>query len=279
MEVMVKDITELRGPEIDDRLSEQQLELWTEIRKRMPGIRVGFAPFSYAPHPTLFYADELFARGSFGWDTKNYNSDYTFFITGPFIHKERGSGIERSRLRSKSAATLARKAKEHLRAWTLRDRAKRMASRAAGFAAAKTPQEEEWSKVVDDARQLVSSVSYLGPPASLINAMRHATIPDPNYAHAFRVLAEDMDRRAAAGSKIEPVYVSVYEKRGVPVYDYYSYDSCASSEAVLQSDMPPELYERLATVNILDVGDVVVGVGTRVTEFEYIIAPPELESE
>ena len=278
MEVLVKDVTELRGPEIDDRLSEKHLELWTEIRKRMPGIRVGFADNYVGRRPVLFYADELFARGSFGWDRKSYKSDCTFFITGPFIRKERGYDVEKLRLRSKSAATLARKAKEHLRAWTLQDRAERVDSEAANFAASKTPQEKEWQKVVNDAKKLVVPVTYYNPPVGLISAMRHATIPDANYAHAFRVLAEDMDRKAAAGAGagVSPVYVAVYEKRGVPVYDYYCYETKVGSEAVPQTDMPPELYERLSTLNILDVKDTVAHVGVRASDFEFIINPPDM---
>lgn len=273
MEVLVKDVTELRGPEIDDRLSEKHLELWTEIRKRMPGIRVGYAP-SFGG-PLLYFADELLVRGSFGFNHKKFNDDPTYYIEGPFIHKERG---ERNRLRSKSAATLARKAKDHLRAWRLQYRAERRGSEAAGFAASKTPQEKEWQKVVNDAKKLVVPVTYYDPPVGLINAMRHATIPDANYAHAFRVLAEDMDRKAAAGAGagVSPVYVAVYEKRGVPVYDYYCYKTKVGSEAVPQTDMPPELYERLSTLNILDVKDTVAYVGVRVSDFEFIINPPDM---
>ena len=269
MDILVKDVTELRGPQIEDQLSEAQCELWAEIRKRMPGIRVGYAPG--VGYSLLYFADELLVRGGFGFNTKSYRDDPTYFIEGPFIYKERG---ERNRLRSKSAATLARKAKDHLRAWTLPDRAKRVHSEASSFAASKTPQEEERQKVVRDAKKLVTPVTYYDPPVGLINAMRHATIPDANYAHAFRVLAEDMDRRAAGGAGVDPVYVAVYEKRGVPVYDYYCYKTNVGSEAVPQTDMPPELYERLSTLNILDVKDTVARVGVRVSDFEFIINPP-----
>lgn len=271
MDILVKDVTELRGAQIDDRLSESQCELWAEIRKRMPGIRVGYAPGT--EYVLLYFADELLVRGAFGFSTKDYRSDSTYYIEGPFIYKERG---ERNRLRSKSAATLARKAKDHLRAWTLPDRAKRVHSEAASFAASKTPQEEERQKVVRDAKKLVTPIVYYDPPVGLINAMRHATIPDANYAHAFRVLAEDMDRRAAGVAGVDPVYVAVYEKRGVPVYDYYCYKTQVGSEAVPQTDMPPELYERLSTLNILDVKDTVARVGVRVSDFEFIINPPDM---
>ena len=271
MDILVKDVTELRGPQIENRLSESQCKLWAEIRKRMPGIRVGYAPGT--GYVLLYFADELLVRGAFGFNNKNFGIPPTYYIEGPFIRKERG---EFRRLRSKSAATLARKAKDHLRAWTLPDRAKRMHSEAANFAASKTPQEEEWGKVVYNAKKLVLPVTYYDPPVGLVNAMRHATIPDANYAHAFRVLAEDMDRKAAAGAGVSPVYVAVYEKHGVPVYDYYCYETKAGSEAVLQTDMPPELYERLSTLNILGVNEPVAHVGVRASDFEFIINPPDM---
>lgn len=273
MDILVKDVTELRGAQIDNQLTEPQRVLWAEIRKRMPGIRVGYPPGSGGP--LLYFADEHLVRGSFGFSTKNFGKPPTYFIEGPFIRKRKTRG-EPNRLRSKSAATLARKAKEHLRAWTLPDRAKRMGSEAANFAASKTPQEEEWGKVVRDAKKLVVPVTYYDPPVGLINAMRHATIPDANYAHAFRVLAEDMDRKAAGGAGVAPVYVAVYEKRGVPVYDYYCYVANVGSEALLQANMPPELYERLSTLNILDVKDTVTRVGVRTSDFEFIINPPDM---
>lgn len=268
MEVLVKEVAELRGPQIDDQLTEPQRVLWVEIRKRMPGIRVGFAPG--VGGPLLYFADELLVRGSFGFNHKNFGESPTYFIRGPFIRKARG---EQYVSRSKSAATLARKAKDQLRAWTLRDRAKRLD--AAAFAASKTPQEEEWGKVVRDAKKLVVPVTYYDPPVGLVNAMRHATIPDANYAHAFRVLAEDMDRKAT-GAGVSPVYVAVYEKHGVPVYDYYCYETNAVSEALPQANMPPELYERLSTLNILDVRDMVARVGVRASDFEFIINPPDM---
>jgi len=271
MDILVKNVTELRGPQIDYRLSEAQRALWAEIRKRMPGIRVGFAP-SFGG-PLLYFADELLVRGSFGFNTKSYRDDSTYYIEGPFIRKERG---ETYRLRSKSAATLARKAKDQLRAWALRDRAKRVHSEALIFAASKTPQEKEWDKVVYDAKKLVLPMTYYDPPVGLLNAMRHATIPDANYAHAFRVLIEDMDRKAAAGASVSPVYVAVYEKHGVPVYDYYCYENNVGSEALLQANMPPELYERLSTLNILGVNEPVAYVGVRASDFEFIINPPDM---
>jgi hypothetical protein len=271
MEVLVKDVTELRGPQIDAQLTEPQRALWVEIRKRMPGIRVGFAPG--VGGPLLYFADELLVRGAFGFNSKNFGESPTYFIRGPFIRKERG---EHYVSRSKSAATLARKAKDHLRAWTLHDRAKRFYAAATNFAASKTPQEEEWGKIVRDAKKLGVPVTYYDPPVGLVNAMRHATIPDANYAHASRVLAEDMDRKAAAGAGVSPVYVAVYEKHGVPVYDYCCYETNVVSEALPQANMPPELYERLSTLNILGVHDKVARVGVRASDFEFIINAPDM---
>ena len=271
MDILVKNVTEFRGPQLDAQLTEPQRALWEEIRKRMPGVRVGFAPG--VGGPLLYFADELLVRGKFGFSSKNFGDAPTYYISGPFIRKARG---ERYVSQSKSAATLARKAKDQLRAWALRDRANRFNAAAENFAASKTPQERDWDKVVHGAKKLVVPVTYYDPPVGLINAMRHATIPDANYAHAFRVLAEDMDRRAAGGAGVDPVYVAVYEKRGVPVYDYYCYETKVGSEAVPQTDMPPELYERLSTLNILDVKDTVARVGVRVSDFEFIINPPDM---
>lgn len=277
--ILVRDITELRGPEIDDQLTEEQIKLWVEIRKRMPGIRVGMVEND--PRKYLFYADELAARGSFGFGSKNFRNASTFYIEGPLIRNERGgSGMEHRRLRSGNAATLARKAKTNLRAWTVRDRATHYSFATSRLQTARTPQEDETAKARDNARRLLNGVGYISPTPSFLSALRHVVIPDQNIQHAVRVLIAAMDEeKEKNGTAAQPVYVAVHERRGVPVYDLYNYaNNEILADAAPQDAMPASLYERLATLNIADVEDVVPHIGVKVSAFEFVLYPPKEEA-
>ena len=278
MQIRTTNIQELRGEELANWLGESHVELWEEIRKRMPGVRVGRSLGNAAP--LLYYTDELYARGTFGYSAKNFGDARTFYIQGPFISKGRAGYGERERLRSKSAATLARKAKKELRAWGVLDRAKAMRNAAAKLSAAKTDDEEKLARLRGDARRLLFTLSYGGATPAFLNALRYVEIPDQNVQHAVRVLIEEHDEQRASGGKPEPVYVAAYEHRGVPVYDYYDYNTPqVNAEAAPQSSMPTELYERLSVLNITEVNDVVPHIGVKASDFEFVLFPPKQEEK
>lgn len=279
MQVRTTSLTELRGHEIDARLSEKQLELWSEIRKRMPGVRVGRHIGSDAPY--LFYQDEHYARGFFGYSLKNFNADgYTFFVEGPFISNRRGGhGSESRRIRSKSAATLARKAKEGLRAWTVRDRAVEKSVHKNRVLTEHNPDEKARQNRVTDAKRLLFGVGYISPTTSFLRALRSVTLPDQNIQYAVNLLVEDEELEAKRGPRPDPVYVAVYEKRGLPVFDYYQYaNNTIVHDAEPQDMMSSALYERLSVLNVLEENVLVEDAGMKVSDFEFILLPPEEES-
>lgn len=279
MQVRTTSLTELRGHEVDARLSDKQLELWSEIRKRMPGVRVGLQVGSDAPH--LFYQDEHYARGYFGYSLRSSRAGYsTFFVHGPFIRNRRGGdNTEFRRIRSKSAATLARKAKEELRAWTVRDRAVEQSVYRNKVLTEHTPEEKVRQNRVTDAKRLLFGFGYISPTTSFLRALRSVTLPDQSIQHAVNLLIEDEELEAQRGPRPDPVYVAVYEKRGLPVFDYYQYaNNTIVHDAEPQDMMSSALYERLSVLNVLEENVLVEDAGMKVSDFEFILLPPEEES-
>lgn len=282
MNVRVDKVTALTPTEFDANVDDRVAELYGEIRKRMPGIRCGIykQPGYNATPFVVYFQDERYVRGYLGYSKKNYPADHeTLYIGSQKIHNERGGGsIENTRLRSKSATTLARKAKTALLRITVEDAAGAYRRTAGELRRALTPDETARREAYRGATEVLTGNSfYEAPPTNVLHCLLKADLPE--IAAAARTVAEGNPTRNS-----KPVmYVAVYEKRGVPVFDTFAYDiphdddDGPIKEAALQTEMSEALYTRLSTLNVLEPNTMVAGVGSRLSQDEYLVVADGLE--
>lgn len=283
MHTPVRNLTPMSVHEFQDRANEEVIELYDEIRKRMPGVRVCGVSYS-GNNATLYYPDERYARGVIGFEPNwltNGNRSASFYIQGPFITNERGGGApENCRMRSKSAATLARKAKKALRAYTTRDHANVYGMDASIFARKPTPAEAQEDAELKEANNLLSGRVYGGVElsAAFRKALATVTFPQEDIEHAKNLVlcsmaVETQQEVEARRVARRPYYVAVYERYGQPVYDLLPYGGSDEEDVrgAMQFNMPERLHMALATLNTLQVGGEVEGMGKKISDDEFIV--------
>lgn len=277
MNVRVDEVMALTPTEFDASVSAEVAELYGEIRKRMPGIRCGiYKQPGYKAVPVVYFQDERYVRGNLGYSRKNYRADSnTFYIKSQKIHNERGGGSpENTRLRSKSAATLARKAKTALLRITVEDMARANTYSADALRITLTSDEIARRNAYREAMEMLTGSRFNAtPPTNVLQCLLKADLPEIAAAASTVVKGDVVDRRRSV------MYVAVYEKRGMPVFDthmYFDRDTPAQ-EALPQEEMPEPLYTRLATLNVLDPNITVAGVGRRLSQDEYLVVADGLE--
>lgn len=289
MHTKVKNITPMATAEFENAANEKLIELYAAIRKRMPGIRVARVGWDRL-NATVYYPNERYVRGEIGFGRKQFSDsqNHTYFIEGPFIDNQRGgSALEKKRLRSSNADTLARKAKTELRPYTARDHAAVHTNTASQMRLADTPAEKQETEKLRAARKLLVGREYSNPDFSLAfcNALAAVTFPQEDIEHAKNLLLYSMSTEGAREivareEKRQPYYAAAYERRGQPVYDYIKYgggDGPDQAISAPQSEMPEKLYMALATLNTLEVGGRVEGMGAKVSDDEFIVLKGALE--
>lgn len=285
--IRVDAVTPLVGHQIDDNLSEETAELYSNIRKRLPGIRCGLN--KTGSQAVLYYAGERVVRGAFGYDRKDYGSDPTYFVSSPYITKEKTWGVERHRTRSIHVNTIARKAKEALKAPTLPLIAGQFDDGATRVRSTKPKARVEWDKkVVASVKELIAGPSWMHDSVGFSERFK-AALNEVAFANPDIQRCVDFMLGKGEPEKLDlaPIYVAVYEHRDSAVMDVYDYRASSgaasaialkSMQAVPQHDMSDELRTRLATLSMLEVGQLVEGMGIRVSEDEFIVAVTGINS-
>lgn len=287
--IRVDEVTPLVGHEIDANLSEETAELYSSIRKRLPGIRCGLRKTKLQTDAVLYYAGERVVRGTFGHNKKDYESEPTYFVSSPYINKEKSWGDERHRTRSIHISTTARKAKEALKAPTLPLIAGQFSDEANRVNTTKPKARVEWDKNVSESvKELIAGPNWMHSSIGFSERFKAAL---DKVAFADSDIQQRVDFMLGKGEpekvNLSPIYVAVYERYDSAVMDVYDYRARSGSasaialkpmQAVSQHDMSDELRARLATLSMLEVGQLVEGMGVRVSEDEFIVAVTGIDS-